>query len=183
MALSHSSISLTTTLTSISSKTQFVISPKTNPFSLDSSCFKLYKRSSFSVRAMGSSASSSQKPDNTQVPLFLYLIIPFPFVLYDSWFDEVSSSSSSSFFSLFLVILFKRDDTRNLIILVYVLDIVLFHLFGALLISFFFDNRIIRKIIRGSMQFVCFFNEIYWILVLLFVLIDHDAVFLLLFFS
>ncbi|KAI5571484.1 hypothetical protein POPTR_011G114300v4 [Populus trichocarpa] len=66
MALSHSSISLTTTLTSISSKTQFVISPKTNPFSLDSSCFKLYKRSSFSVRAMGSSASSSQKPDNTQ---------------------------------------------------------------------------------------------------------------------
>jgi len=180
MALSHSSISLTTTLTSISSKTQFVISPKTNPFSLDSSCFKLYKRSSFSVRAMGSSASSSQKPDNTQGPLFLYLIIPFPFGLYDSWFDEVSSSS---FFSLFLVILFKRDDTRNLIILVYVLDIVLFHLFGALLISFFFDNWIIRKIIRGSMQFVCFFNEIYWILVLLFVLIDHDAVFLLLFFS
>lgn len=84
---------------------------------------------------------------------------------------------------LFLVILFKRDDTRNLIILVYVLDIVLFHLFGALLISFFFDNWIIRKIIRGSMQFVCFFNEIYWILVLIFVLIDHDAVFLLLFFS
>lgn len=80
---------------------------------------------------------------------------------------------------LFLVILFKRDDTRNLIILVYVLDIVLFHLFGALLISFFFDNWIIRKIIRGSMQFVCFFNEIYWILVLIFVLIDHDAVFLL----
>jgi hypothetical protein len=28
---------------------------------------------------------------------------------------------------------------------------------------------------------VCFFNEIYWILVLLFVLIDHDAVFLLFF--
>ncbi|KAJ6724521.1 METHIONINE SULFOXIDE REDUCTASE [Salix viminalis] len=67
MALSHCSISLTTTFTSISSKSQFVISPKSNPFALDSSCFKLYKRSSISVRAMGSSASSSsQKPDNIQ---------------------------------------------------------------------------------------------------------------------
>ncbi|KAF9672762.1 hypothetical protein SADUNF_Sadunf11G0078000 [Salix dunnii] len=66
MALSHCSISLTTTFTSISSKSQFVIPPKSNPFALDSSCFKLYKRSSISVRAMGSSASSSQKPDNIQ---------------------------------------------------------------------------------------------------------------------
>ncbi|KAJ6293010.1 hypothetical protein OIU76_025469 [Salix suchowensis] len=88
MALSHCSISLTTTFTSISSKSQFVISPKSNPFALDSSCFKLYKRSSISVRAMGSSASSSsQKPDNIQGLLFLYLIIPFLFGLYDSWFD------------------------------------------------------------------------------------------------
>ncbi|CAK7327728.1 unnamed protein product [Dovyalis caffra] len=69
MALSHSSISLTTTLASISPKAQFVIAPKTNPFVLDSSCLKVHKRSSISVRAMGSSASSSssQKPDSIQV--------------------------------------------------------------------------------------------------------------------
>ncbi|KAL9366573.1 hypothetical protein Peur_037772 [Populus x canadensis] len=66
MASSRGSISLTTTLTSISSKTQSVIAPKTNPFVLDSCCFKLHMRSSFSVLAMGSSASSSQKPDNIQ---------------------------------------------------------------------------------------------------------------------
>ncbi|KAG6756414.1 hypothetical protein POTOM_039842 [Populus tomentosa] len=81
MALSHSSISFTTTLTSISSKTQFAISPKTNPFSLDSSCFKLYKRSSFSVRVMGSSASSSQKPDNTQGNGILRGSAEFSFVI------------------------------------------------------------------------------------------------------
>ncbi|KAJ6950117.1 hypothetical protein NC651_003943 [Populus alba x Populus x berolinensis] len=66
MTSSHGSISSTITLTSISSKTQFVIAPKTNPFVLDSCCFKLHERSSFSVRAMGSSVSSSQKPDNIQ---------------------------------------------------------------------------------------------------------------------
>ncbi|KAL3576616.1 hypothetical protein D5086_021899 [Populus alba] len=49
---------------------------------------------------MGSSASSSQKPDNTQGPLFLYLIIPFPFGLYDSWFDEIEKIGNLSEFFL-----------------------------------------------------------------------------------
>uniref|UniRef100_A0A6M2EST9 Uncharacterized protein n=1 Tax=Populus davidiana TaxID=266767 RepID=A0A6M2EST9_9ROSI len=102
MTSSHGSISSTITLTSISSKTQFVIAPKTNPFVLDSCCFKLHERSSFSVRAMGSSVSSSQKPDNIQGPLFL-CIDNFCSCLYNCWFHEVSAT----FYFCCLVIMFR----------------------------------------------------------------------------